>query len=77
MFEAKVNKGDVTLKNVNGPKSTLMAEAACVVKAMARTLSEGDAEKELLYMSDIVLAMTKELAGEIDLFEAAASGRLS
>ena len=77
MFEAKVNKGDVTLRNVCGSKGTLMTEASCVVKAMAKTLSEGDVEKELLYIGNIIQAMAKELLGEIDLFEAADSGRLS
>lgn len=77
MFEAKVNKGNVTLSNIHGKKGILMTEAVCVVKAMARTLSEGDAEEELRYMGDVILAMAKELVGEIDLFEAADSGRLS
>ncbi len=77
MFEAKVNKGDITLSNVCGSKGTLMAEASCVVKAMAKTLSEGDAEKELLYMGNTIHAMAEEFLGEIGLFKEEPSGRPS
>lgn len=70
MLNVSVSKGEVTISNTEGSSRQLMAEAACVVKAVAKAISLGDAAKERDLMGWILDAMISKYLIEGGLLEA-------
>lgn len=57
MLNVSVQKGNVTINNSEGTGKQLMVEAVCVVMAVAKAVSQGDAAKERDLMEWILDAM--------------------
>lgn len=75
MLNVLVQKGNVIINNSEGTGKQLMAEAACVVRAVAKAISQGDAAKERDLMGWILDAMISKHLIEGGLLEAESETR--